>query len=119
MALVNLDIMDIRIGECGEPTSHGVGLKQVLLSKDETQTDITQIAATRLRAGEEVVEHVHPDMEECFIFERGKLWFLYEGRMTPMQAGTYVRVPAGVGHGIRAITDVRMISIGCKVKDHE
>ena len=33
-------------------TSHGVGLKRVLLSKAETEAGLTQIAVTRLKAGE-------------------------------------------------------------------
>ena len=47
-------------------TSHGVGQKRVLLSKAETETGLTQIAVTRLKAGEVAEEHIHETMEEEF-----------------------------------------------------
>lgn len=59
-----------------EPTSHHIGVKQVLLANGETSTAVTQIAKNTLKAGERVEEHVHPTMDEhylCFSGE-GVLW---------------------------------------------
>lgn len=47
-------------------TSHGCGEKRVLMGKDDTDTDMTQMAVTRLKAGECVEEHAHNTMEEIF-----------------------------------------------------
>lgn len=41
-------------------TTHGVGEKRVLLNSQETSTPLTQIAVTRLKAGEMAKEHLHP-----------------------------------------------------------
>jgi len=35
-------------------TSHGAGIKKVLCANDETSSSITQIAVSRLKAGERV-----------------------------------------------------------------
>ena len=37
-----------------EPTSHYIGVKQVLLANGETSTAVTQIAKNTLKAGERV-----------------------------------------------------------------
>lgn len=55
-------------------TSHNVGLKRVLVCNDETESAITQIAVTTLRAGEETDRHKHESMEEYFLFVKGKLF---------------------------------------------
>ena len=52
-------------------TTHGVGEKRVLLNSQETSTPLTQIAVTRLKAGEMAKEHLHPTMEEFFLFQKG------------------------------------------------
>ena len=51
-------------------TTHGVGEKRVLLNNQETSTPLTQIAVTRLKAGEMAKEHLHPTMEEFFLFPK-------------------------------------------------
>lgn len=51
-------------------TTHGVGEKRVLLNSQETSTPLTQIAVTRLKAGEMAKEHLHPTMEEFFLFQK-------------------------------------------------
>lgn len=40
-------------------SSHGCGQKKVLLSKEETSTNLTQVAVIYLKAGEEGKPHVH------------------------------------------------------------
>lgn len=52
-------------------TTHGIGEKRVLLNSQETSTPLTQIAITRLKAGEAAAEHLHPTMEEFFLFQKG------------------------------------------------
>ena len=96
-------------------TSHGAGIKKVLCSNDEASSNITQIAVSRLKAGEQVEVHVHETMEEHFIIEDGTLEFMIDDKVMTVNAGTYVMVPAGTKHGIKAVTDCKMITVGCAV----
>lgn len=97
------------------PTSHGIGFKKVLCLKEETESNITQIAITELKAGDNVATHVHADIEEFFIIEEGKCSFTIDGKKIIVKTGSYIQMPAGVKHSIRAITDVKMITIGCSI----
>ena len=96
-------------------TSHGAGIKKVLCSNDEASSNITQIAVSRLKAGEQVEVHVHETMEEHFIIEEGTLEFMIDDKVMMVNSGTYVMIPAGTKHGIKAITDCKMITVGCSV----
>lgn len=96
-------------------TSHGAGIKKVLCSNDEASSNITQIAVSRLSAGEHVEVHVHETMEEHFIIEEGSLEFMINDKVMMVNSGTYVMVSARKKHGIKAITDCKMITVGCSV----
>ncbi len=94
--------------------SHGVGLKKVLCSKGEAASNITQIAVSTLKVGDIVAAHVHLDMEEFFIIESGVLEFILNGEAVTAKTGSYIQVPIGMKHSLNAISDVKMITIGCK-----
>ena len=96
-------------------TSHGAGIKKVLCSNDEASSNITQIAVSRLKAGEQVEVHVHETMEEHFLIEEGTLEFVIDETIITVNAGSYVMIPAGTKHGIKAFTDCKLITIGCAV----
>ncbi len=96
-------------------TSHGAGIKKVLCSNDEASSNITQIAVSLLKAGEEVEVHEHETMEEHFIIEDGSLEFMIDDKVMTVNSSTYVMVPAGTKHGIKAVTNCKMITIGCAV----
>lgn len=98
-------------------TSHNVGLKQVLVSKEETESDITQIAVTVLRVGEETDRHRHPSMEEFFFFHSGKLELTVEDETCICVSGDFVMVGCGVMHQLKAIEDTELLTIGCAIKD--
>lgn len=51
-------------------TTHGIGEKRVLLNSQETSTPLTQIAITRLKAGEAAAEHLHPTMKNSSCFKK-------------------------------------------------
>lgn len=94
------------------PTSHGIGVKQVLLAGDETSSAVTQIAKSSLKKGEKVEEHIHPTMDEhyfCFSGE-GILWVDYQ--RIAFTKGTYVLVKAGSIHSMEATADVTFLTIG-------
>mgnify|MGYP001774180032 CR=1 FL=1 len=68
-------------------SSHGCGQKKVLLSKEETSTNLTQVAVIYLKAGEEGKPHVHWGIEEGFFVLKGELDLLMGSEAVRMTAG--------------------------------
>lgn len=95
------------------PSSHKVGLKRVLLAANESGCAITQIAVTDLKAGEVAEAHVHEDMMEGFYVMSGVLDMVLDGVVEHCKEGDFVWVRCRTRHELRAITDVRMMTIGC------
>lgn len=95
------------------PSSHKVGLKRVLLAAEESGCAITQIAVTDLKAGEVVVAHVHEDMMEGFYVMGGNLDITLDGETLHCVKDDFVWVECGTRHELRAVTDVRIMTIGC------
>ncbi|BCS85360.1 cupin domain-containing protein [Prevotella herbatica] len=96
-------------------TSHGARIKKVLCTNDETSSNIAQIAVSRLKAGEHVEVHEHETMEEHFIIEEVSLEFMIDDKAMTVDAGSYVMIHSGTKHGIKAVTDCKMITVGCAV----
>lgn len=99
-------------------TSHGVGEKRVLLSNEETTTDITQIAETCLKKGEKVQMHVHPTMEEYFLFMKGEAVVSIEDETHICRTGDFLKIEAGVSHSLSALTDVKVVTVGCRLQEN-
>lgn len=97
-------------------TSHGVGQKRVLLSKAETETGLTQITVTRLKAGEVADEHVHETMEEEFFFMKGMAEVEIDGKVVVCRTWDFLKVSNGVRHRLRAIEDTEMMTIGAVIR---
>lgn len=91
-------------------------MKRVLLSEEESGCAITQIAITDLKAGEVAAAHIHADMLEGFYVIEGKLNIELDGVIEYCQEEDFVWVPCGVSHELRAITDVRVMTIGCAIQ---
>ena len=96
-------------------TSHGVGLKRVLLSGDETRSAVTQIAVTRLVEGEVAAEHRHESMEEYFYFLKGEAVVCVDGRELLCREGDFLQVECGRSHSVSAKSDVEMLTVGVAV----
>lgn len=96
-------------------TTHGVGEKRVLLNSQETSTPLTQIAVTRLKAGEAAEEHLHPTMEEFFLFQKGDAIMTVGEEQITCSSGDFISIPANTLHVLKAITDIEIITIGCAV----
>ena len=96
-------------------TSHNVGLKRVLLSAEESGCAITQIAVTDLKAGEVVAAHPHSDMQEGFYVLSGELDIVLDEVTEHCKPEDFVWVSCGSSHELRAITDVRVMTIGCEM----
>ena len=97
------------------PSSHKVGMKRVLLGTEESGCAITQIAVTDLKTGEVAEAHVHEDMMEGFYVMSGMLDMVLDGEAEHCKEGDFVWVECGVRHELRAVTDARMMTIGCLV----
>ena len=96
-------------------TTHGVGEKRVLLNSQETSTPLTRIAVTRLKAGEMAKEHLHPTMEEFFLFQKGDAIMTVGEEQITCSSGDFISIPANTLHALKAITDIEIITIGCAV----
>ncbi len=97
-------------------TSHGVGQKRVLLSSSEAGCSLTQIAITTLREGEIAVAHIHPDMQEAFYVMEGEVEVVLDGKHTLCNKDTFVYVEKCTSHEMKAITDCRIMTIGCVIE---
>lgn len=97
------------------PSSHKMGLKRVLLAAEESGCAITQIAITDLKAGEVAEAHVHEDMMEGFYVMSGNLDITLDGETMRCTKDDFVFVKCGVTHELRAVSDVRVMTIGCEV----
>lgn len=114
----NLQIKHLSDIEC-VTTSHGCGEKRVLIDKDKTDTDITQIAVTRLEAGECVDEHTHRTMEEMFLILSGSVEFTSDGEKTVCVKDDFIHIEVGIPHGLRALQDTMLLTVGCAVREKE
>lgn len=93
-------------------TSHGVGEKRVVVTREEVGNTVTQLARTRLKAGEEVEAHVHLTMDEHFFFLEGECEVEIDGVVSRCLAEDYLFIPAGHRHAISVKMDTIMITIG-------
>lgn len=96
-------------------TTHGVGQKRILLNSQET-SNFTQIAVTRLKAGEMAKEHLHPTMEEFFLFQKGDAIMTVGKKQIMCSSGDFISIPANTLHSLKATTDIEIITIGCVIK---
>lgn len=96
-------------------SQHGCGKKKVLLSAEETTSNITQVAVIYLDAGEEGQEHMHWKIEEGFYVLKGELELILDGKSICMLKGDYMHLPMAAKHNLKAITDVELLTIGCKI----
>lgn len=97
-------------------TSHGVGQKRVLLSSSEAGCSLTQIAVTTLKEGEIATAHIHPDMQEAFYVLEGEIDVVLDGKHTSCNKDAFVYVEKCTSHEIKAITDCRIMTIGCVIE---
>lgn len=114
----NLHIKHLSGIEC-VTTSHGCGEKRVLIGKDETVTDITQIAVTYLKEGECVAEHTHGTMEEMFLVLDGSVELHSDGEKTVCVKDDFIHIESVTPHGLRALADTTLLTIGCAVKEKD
>ena len=81
-------------------TAHNSGTKKVLLSGDESDNAITQIALGNLEKGESVELHEHLTMKEYFCFIAGKGRYLINGETHELSKGSFVIIPEKTVHAL-------------------
>ena len=97
-------------------TSYEMGLKRVLLSANESGCSITQIAVLELKAGERSAQHIHPDLQDAFFVLEGAIDITIDGQVHHCQKEDFVFVEHLKSYELHAITDVRMLAMGCVIE---
>ena len=94
------------------PTAHQIGLKKVLLNNHESYSNLTQIAITVLQKNEMVEPHVHPTMDEHYLFVSGEGVMCIDGKDVMCSPGVFLLIPATCVHSMQAVTDMKFLTIG-------
>ena len=94
------------------PTAHLIGQKIVLLNNLETSSNITQIAMTELQKGESVEQHIHPTMDEHYLFLSGEGVMIVDGEEMECKEGVFLLIPATCKHGMSALSNMKFLTIG-------
>ena len=97
-------------------TSYEMGLKRVLLSSNESGCSITQVAVLELKAGERSAKHIHPDLQDIFFVLDGEIDITIDGQVNHCQKEDFVFVEHLKSYELHAITDVRMLAMGCVIE---
>lgn len=97
------------------PTEHPDAMKRVLLAKGETLTNITQIAVFEMKAGDVISDHKHWGIEEQLFVLEGEVEMSIDNKPMLCHANDFVSISYLNRHALRAITDCRVLSIGCKI----
>ena len=82
--------------------AHGQGEKFVFLMQQDTQTALTQFAYGKLIPGEDVQQHLHPTMEECFYFISGDGEYKISDVVYIIKPNSFFRIPANTLHALKA-----------------
>lgn len=97
------------------PTEHPEAMKRVLLAKGETQTNITQIAVFELKAGDVIADHKHWGIEEQLYVLEGDVEIIIDSKSSNCHINDFISISNLNRHSLRAISDCRVLSIGCKI----
>ena len=97
-------------------TSYEMGLKRVLLSANESGCSITQVAVIELKAGEHSAKHIHPDLQDLFFILEGEIDITIDGEVHHCGKEDFVFVEHLSSYELHAITDVRMLAMGCVIE---
>ena len=97
-------------------TSYEMGLKRVLLSANESGCSITQVAVIELKAGEHSAKHIHPDLQDLFFILDGEIHITIDGTVHHCSKEDFVFVEHLSSYELHAITDVRMLAMGCVIE---
>jgi quercetin dioxygenase-like cupin family protein len=86
---------------------HSGILKKVCFIGEEFKSNITQVAYTELKQGNEVNAHIHTSMEEIFFLIEGICEFKIEGDLIFAKKQSIIRIPVHKEHSLHAISDCK------------
>lgn len=98
-------------------TSHGSGLKKILLNWQDSDSNITQVAVGNLEKGCFIDKHIHPDMEEFYFILKGSILFEVDNQKYSLEKDDFIKIPAGAEHCLNALKKTEMIYWGCQFSD--
>lgn len=101
----------------GIATSHGAGIKKCLATMADKIGPATQIALTTFGPDESVESHLHPSMDEHFIILSGSLRMTLGNETFDLGPDTYLLIPAGMSHSMKALEPSEFITIGIVNRD--
>jgi|TARA_B110000902_G_scaffold144532_1_gene166698 quercetin dioxygenase-like cupin family protein len=96
-------------------TNHGIGIKQIFLSKDSCRSNLMQVAYGSLQKDEKIEEHAHSTMEEFFFFETGETNFFIESEKYVCKRGDFLMIPAGAKHYMEAKSNTAFLYWGISI----
>ena len=98
-------------------TVHGIGKKQVFLSREKCESNVHQVAFGTLISGEKVEEHVHDTMEEFYYFLSGKSTFHIGNDIYNCENGVFLMIPSKTKHYLFANSDSSFIYWGVGINN--
>ncbi|MFZ4455720.1 MAG: cupin domain-containing protein [Bacteroidales bacterium] len=96
-------------------TNHQSGKKRVLLNKEQSNTNLTQVALGFIEKNTTIENHKHPTMEEFFFILSGNGLFILESKSLSVSQNDIIRVPANCDHSIEAISDLEFLYWGISI----
>ncbi len=96
-------------------TSHSGVFKKVCFLGEEFISNITQVAYTELKQGNEVNTHAHISMEEVFFLIEGTCEFKIQGESFLAQKQSIIRIPINQEHSLRAISNCKLFYFGVTI----
>ena len=96
-------------------SSHPNINKRVCFSNEDFNSNITQIAFTELKKGEEILPHLHETMEEIFLILKGSCEFIVDDCLIVAKKNSLIRIPAGKQHSINAISSCSIFYFGVSI----
>lgn len=93
-------------------TNHSGVLKKNCFVGEEFLSNVTHVAYTELRKGNEVNPHTHSSMEEVFFLIEGICEFKIHGELILVKKQSIIRIPVNQEHSLRAISDCKFFYFG-------
>lgn len=93
-------------------TAHGIGVKRVLITQHQCESNLMQAALGELKCGDKIEPHQHLTMEEFYFINEGSGVFEINNQEFALNAGSFIKIPAGAFHGLEAKTNLHFIYWG-------
>lgn len=96
-------------------TAHGIGQKRIIINKEETNTPLTQIAVTQIKAERKHRGTSASHNGRILLFQKGDAIITIDKEQLACSNGDFISIPANTLHSLKAITDIEIITIGCAI----